>query len=169
MLGATHGIHPSRYVRWKDGALGRRGAPRHRPLIRGGRISSGRSPGRWGTFANIALRGRARCRKLRLSPAPAVHPGDQRNRHAEVFATLLMSHPPSTIFSTEIRTAADRGLEVEEFFSRARKGPPPCRTSGIPFSREPFREFRGFWRGYSVTAMENIALGIAYQHSSADG
>jgi|GEM_PF-244380 len=67
-------------------------------------ISVGKISGAVGTFANIdpAVEEFV-CRKLRLSPAPASTQVIQRDRHAEVFATLAIVASSLDKFSTEIR------------------------------------------------------------------
>ncbi|MBE0605410.1 MAG: adenylosuccinate lyase, partial [Deltaproteobacteria bacterium] len=109
--------------------------------------------------------------KLRLSPAPASTQVIQRDRHAEVFATLAIVASSLDKFSTEIRhLQRTEVLEVEEFFSAGQKG-----SSAMPHKRNPVLSenlsgLSRLLRGYSVTAMENMALWHErdISHSSAE-
>ena len=93
MIGRTHGIHAEpvtfgwKMALWAD--------EMHRDIARLVRardvISVGKISGAVGTFANIdPFVEEYVCRKLRLSPAPASTQVIQRDRHAEVFATLAI-------------------------------------------------------------------------------
>jgi adenylosuccinate lyase len=162
MIGRTHGVHAEpvtfgwKMALWADEV--RRGIVR---LVRARDvISVGKISGAVGTFANIdpTVEGYV-CRKLRLSPAPASTQVIQRDRHAEVFATLAIVASSLDKFSTEIRhLQRTEVLEVEEFFSAGQKG-----SSAMPHKRNPILSenisgISRLLRGYSVTAMENMAL-----------
>jgi len=135
-------------------------------------ISVGKLSGAVGTFANIdpSIEEYV-CRKLRLSPAPASTQVIQRDRHAEVFAALAIVASSLDKFSTEIRhLQRTEVLEVEEFFSAGQKG-----SSAMPHKRNPVLSenlsgLARLLRGYSVTAMENMALWHErdISHSSAE-
>ena len=173
-VGRSHGIHAEpvtfgwKMALWADEV--RRDIAR---LVRARDvISVGKISGAVGTFANIdpAVEEFV-CRKLRLSPAPASTQVIQRDRHAEVFATLAIVASSLDKFSTEIRhLQRTEVLEVEEFFSVGQKG-----SSAMPHKRNPVLSenlsgLSRLLRGYSVTAMENMALWHErdISHSSAE-
>jgi len=174
MIGRTHGIHAEpvtfgwKMALWADEV--RRDIAR---LVRARDvISVGKLSGAVGTFANIDPSVEEYvCRKLRLSPAPASTQVIQRDRHAEVFATLAIVASSLDKFSTEIRhLQRTEVLEVEEFFSAGQKG-----SSAMPHKRNPVLSenlsgLARLLRGYSVTAMENMALWHErdISHSSAE-
>jgi adenylosuccinate lyase len=88
-----------------------------------------------------------------------------------VFATLAIVGSSLDKFATEIRhLQRTEVLEVEEFFSEGQKG-----SSAMPHKRNPVLSenlsgLSRLLRGYSVTAMENIALWHErdISHSSAE-
>ena len=174
MIGRTHGIHAEpvtfgwKMALWADEV--------RRDIVRLVRardvISVGKMSGAVGTFANIDPSVEEYvCRKLRLSPAPASTQVIQRDRHAEVFAALAIVASSLDKFSTEIRhLQRTEVLEVEEFFSAGQKG-----SSAMPHKRNPVLSenlsgLSRLLRGYSVAAMENMALWHErdISHSSAE-
>ncbi len=113
MIGRTHGIHAEpvtfgwKMALWADEV--RRDIAR---LVRARDvISVGKLSGAVGTFANIDPSVEEYvCRKLRLSPAPASTQVIQRDRHAEVFATLaIVGSLPRQVLHGNPAPAADRG------------------------------------------------------------
>src|SRR5512135_1417567 len=174
MIGRSHGVHAEpvtfglKMALWYEEmgrALDR--MVRARDVISVGKIS-----GAVGTFANIdPFVETYVCRKLGLRPAPASTQVIQRDRHAEVFATLAIVASSLDKFSTEIRhLQRTEVLEVEEFFSAGQKG-----SSAMPHKRNPVLSenisgLSRLLRGYSVTAMENMALWHErdISHSSAE-
>jgi adenylosuccinate lyase len=174
MIGRTHGIHAEpvtfgwKMALWADEM--RRNAVR----LRRARdvISVGKLSGAVGTFANIdPYVEEYVCRKLRLRPAPASTQIVQRDRHAEVFAAIAIVGSSLDKFATEIRHLQRTEVrEVEEFFSEGQKG-----SSAMPHKRNPVLSenlsgLSRLLRGYSVTALENVALWHErdISHSSAE-
>ncbi|MBI5419824.1 MAG: adenylosuccinate lyase [Deltaproteobacteria bacterium] len=174
MIGRTHGIHAEpvtfglKMALWADEM--RRNIARLKRAR--GVISVGKLSGAVGTFANIdPFVEEYVCGKLGLKPAPASTQVVQRDRHAEVFATLAIVGSSLDKFATEIRhLQRTEVLEVEEFFSEGQKG-----SSAMPHKRNPVLSenlsgLSRLLRGYAVTAMENVALWHErdISHSSAE-
>jgi adenylosuccinate lyase len=95
----------------------------------------------------------------------------QRDRHAEVFSTIAVVGSSLDKFAVEIRhLQRTEVLEAEEYFSEGQKG-----SSAMPHKRNPVLSenisgLSRLLRGYSVTAMENVALWHErdISHSSAE-
>jgi len=174
MIGRTHGIHAEPVTfGWKM-ALWADEVRRDIARLKRARdvISVGKISGAVGTFANIdPFVEEHVCRKLGLVPAPASTQVIQRDRHAEVFATLAIVGCSLDKFATEIRhLQRTEVLEAEEFFSDGQKG-----SSAMPHKRNPVLSenlcgISRLLRGYAVTAMENVALWHErdISHSSAE-
>jgi len=174
MIGRTHGIHAEPVTFGLKMALWADEMRRNVVRLKRARdvISVGKLSGAVGTFANIdPFVEEYVCRKLGLAPAPASTQVVQRDRHAEVFATVAIVGSSLDKFATEIRhLQRTEVLEVEEFFSEGQKG-----SSAMPHKRNPVLSenlsgLSRLLRGYSVTAMENIALWHErdISHSSAE-
>jgi adenylosuccinate lyase len=174
MIGRTHGIHAEPVTFGLKMALWADEMRRNVARLKRARdvISVGKLSGAVGTFANIdPFVEEYVCRKLGLAPAPASTQVVQRDRHAEVFATIAIVGSSLDKFATEIRhLQRTEVLEVEEFFSEGQKG-----SSAMPHKRNPVLSenlsgLSRLLRGYSVTAMENIALWHErdISHSSAE-
>ncbi|MCL5966734.1 MAG: adenylosuccinate lyase [Deltaproteobacteria bacterium] len=174
MIGRTHGIHAEpvtfglKMAMWAD--------EMRRDIARLKRardvISIGKISGAVGTFANIdPFVEEYVCRKLGLSPAPVSTQIVQRDRHAEVFTTLAVVGSSLEKFATEIRhLQRTEVMEAEEHFSEGQKG-----SSAMPHKRNPVLSenlcgLARLLRGYSVTALENVALWHErdISHSSAE-
>jgi adenylosuccinate lyase len=174
MIGRTHGIHAEPVTFGLKMALWADEMRRNIARLRRARdvISVGKLSGAVGTFANIdPFVEEYVCRKLGLSPAPASTQVVQRDRHAEVFATLAIVGSSLDKFAVEIRhLQRTEVLEAEEYFSEGQKG-----SSAMPHKRNPVLSenlsgLSRLLRGYSVTAMENVALWHErdISHSSAE-
>jgi adenylosuccinate lyase len=174
MIGRTHGIHAEPVTFGLKMALWADEMRRNIARLRRARdvISVGKLSGAVGTFANIEpFVEEYVCRKLGLAPAPASTQIVQRDRHAEVFATLAIVGSSLDKFATEIRHLQRTEVrEVEEFFSEGQKG-----SSAMPHKRNPVLSenvsgLSRLLRGYSVAAMENVALWHErdISHSSAE-
>jgi adenylosuccinate lyase len=174
MIGRTHGIHAEPVTFGLKVALWADEMRRNATRLRRARdvISVGKLSGAVGTFANIdPFVEEYVCRKLGLSPAPVSTQVVQRDRHAEVFAVLAIVGSSLDKFATEIRhLQRTEVLEVEEFFSEGQKG-----SSAMPHKRNPVLSenisgLSRLLRGYSVTALENVALWHErdISHSSAE-
>ncbi|HEY7528517.1 MAG TPA: adenylosuccinate lyase, partial [Candidatus Deferrimicrobiaceae bacterium] len=174
MIGRTHGIHAEPVTFGLKMAVWADEMRRNIARLKRARdvISVGKLSGAVGTFANIdPFVEEYVCRKLGLSPAPASTQVVQRDRHAEVFATLAVVGSSLDKFATEIRhLQRTEVLEAEEYFSEGQKG-----SSAMPHKRNPVLSenlsgLSRLLRGYSVTAMENVALWHErdISHSSAE-
>jgi len=174
MIGRTHGIHAEpvtfglKMALWADEM--RRNIARLRRAR--GVISVGKLSGAVGTFAAIDPSVEEYvCRKLSLRPAPVSTQIVQRDRHAEVFATLAVVGCSLEKFATEIRhLQRTEVLEVEEHFAEGQKG-----SSSMPHKRNPVLSenlcgLARLLRGYAVVAFENVALWHErdISHSSAE-
>ena len=123
-------------------------------------ISVGKISGAVGTYATLSpqLEEKA-CNKLGLMPAPVSNQVIQRDRHAQFITTLAIIAGSLEKFATEIRGLQKTEVrEVEEPFSEGQTG-----SSAMPHKRNPelcerISGMARLIRGYSLTAMENIAL-----------
>ena len=174
MIGRSHGIHAEPVTFGIKLALWADEMRRNIKRLKSARetISVGKLSGAVGTFANIdPFVEEFVCKKLGLKPAPVSTQIIQRDRHAEVFATIAVVGSSLDKFAVEIRhLQRTEVLEVEEFFSEGQKG-----SSAMPHKRNPVlsENISGLARllcGYSVTAMENVALWHErdISHSSAE-
>ncbi|MEE4348789.1 MAG: adenylosuccinate lyase [Pacificimonas sp.] len=113
-----------------------------------------------GTFANIDPRVEAHvAEKMGLKPEPVSTQVIPRDRHAMYFATLGVIASSVERLAVEIRhLQRTEVLEAEEYFSPGQKG-----SSAMPHKRNPIltENLTGLARlvrGYSIPAMENVAL-----------
>jgi adenylosuccinate lyase len=113
-----------------------------------------------GTFANVDPRVEAYvAEKLGLAPEPISTQVIPRDRHAMYFATLAVVASSLERLAIEIRhLQRTEVLEAEEFFSQGQKG-----SSSMPHKRNPVlsENITGLARvvrGYSLPALENVAL-----------
>jgi adenylosuccinate lyase len=162
MIGRTHGVHAEPVTFGLKMALWADEMRRNVARLKRARdvISVGKLSGAVGTFANIdPFVEEYVCRKLGLAPAPASTQVVQRDRHAEVFATIAIVGSSLDKFATEIRhLQRTEVLEVEEFFSEGQKG-----SSAMPHKRNPVLSenitgLARMVRAYCLPAMENVAL-----------
>ena len=174
MIGRTHGVHAEPVTFGLKLAIWADEMRRNISRLRRARevISVGKISGAVGTFANLdPYVEEYVCRKLRLKPAPASTQIVQRDRHAELFATLAVVGSSLEKFAVEIRhLQRTEVLEVEEYFSEGQKG-----SSAMPHKRNPVISenlcgLSRLLRGYAVTALENVALWHErdISHSSAE-
>src|SRR6516165_7589218 len=162
MIGRSHGIHAEpmsfghKLAIWYDELRrGRERLVRARATIAVGKIS-----GAVGTFAHLppSVEEHA-CRVLGLTPAPASSQVVQRDRHAEYFGALALLATSIEKFAGEIRHLQRTEVrEVEEPFSAGQKG-----SSAMPHKRNPILSenltgLARLLRGYSMSALEDIAL-----------
>ena len=109
--------------------------------------------------------------KLGLSVAPISNQIIQRDRHAHFVTTIALIGASLEKFGTEIRSLQRTEVrEVEEPFSEGQTG-----SSAMPHKRNPELSERicgiaRLLRGFSITAMENVALWHErdISHSSAE-
>lgn len=162
MAGRSHGIHAEpitfgfKLAGWLAELL------RHRDRLQQVRkqVAVGKISGAVGTYANIAPKIEARaCEKMGLVPDTASTQVISRDRHADYVQFLGILTASLERFAVEIRNLQRTDvLEVEEFFAKGQKG-----SSAMPHKRNPIRSERisgmaRVVRGYTVAALENIAL-----------
>jgi len=123
-------------------------------------VAVGQISGAMGTYANTDPRVEAlTCARLGLVPDTASTQVIGRDRHADYVQTLALVGTSLERFSTEIRNLQRTDvLEVEENFAKGQKG-----SSAMPHKRNPIRSERisglaRVLRGYTVAALENVAL-----------
>jgi adenylosuccinate lyase len=173
-IGRTHGVHAEpmtfglKLAGWAF-ALDR---DRRRLVhaIEGMRV--GKLSGAVGTYASAPPEvERLVCEALGLEPAPSSTQIIQRDRHAELLATLALLASSLERFALEIRHLARTEVrEVEEPFGRGQKG-----SSAMPHKRNPIVAERicglaRLVRGYAGVGLENVALWHErdISHSSAE-
>ena len=120
----------------------------------------GKISGAVGTYAHIDPSvERYVCKKLGLKPVPISSQIIQRDRHAFYIAAIAVIASSIEKFAVTIRSLQRTEIgELEEPFSRGQKG-----SSAMPHKKNPIICERmcglaRLIRGYSVTAMENVAL-----------
>jgi len=162
MVGRSHGIHAEpttfgwKLALWFDElSRARRRLEAARETICVGKVS-----GAVGTFAHLSPAVEAHaCALLGLAPAPASSQVIQRDRHAEYFTALALLGSSIEKFAVEIRHLQRTEVrEVEEPFTPGQKG-----SSAMPHKRNPVLSenltgLSRLLRGYSLSAMEDVAL-----------
>lgn len=162
MIGRTHGIHAEpttfglKLLLWYDETqrnLRRLRAAREE--VRVGKIS-----GAVGTYANVdPFVEQYVCDKMGLVPAKISTQVLQRDRHAAYITTLAVIGSSIDKFATEIRNLQRTDIrEAEEYFSPKQKG-----SSAMPHKRNPITCERmsgmaRLLRGYTIPALEDVAL-----------
>ena len=173
-VGRTHGIHAEpmtlglRFLNWYSQL--ERDIERIDLAI--SQISYGKISGAVGTYALCPPDIEARiCELLDLKPAPVSNQILQRDRHANVMNATALLGCTLERMATEVRHLQRTEVrEAAEPFGKAQKG-----SSAMPHKRNPIKCERicgmaRLLRGYSATAMENIALWHErdISHSSAE-
>jgi adenylosuccinate lyase len=162
MIGRTHGIHAEPTSFGLKLALWIEEMQRNRQrLVEATKmIAVGKISGAVGTYATLSPEVEEKaCAKLMLSPASISNQILQRDRHAQFVTTLAIIAGSLEKFATEIRGLQKTDTrEVEEPFSKGQTG-----SSAMPHKRNPelcerICGLARLIRGYSITAMENIAL-----------
>ena len=162
MIGRTHGVHAEPMTFGLKLALWYAEVQRGRERVCRARdsISVGKLSGAVGTFAHLPPTVEAEvCRRLNLSPAKVASQVVQRDRHAELLATLAITAASLEKFALEIRGLQKTEIgEVEEPFAKGQKG-----SSAMPHKRNPIgcEQIVGLARlirGNAQAAFENIAL-----------
>ena len=174
MIGRTHGVHAEpttfglKLVGWAFQL--ERDRDRIERALAGMRV--GKLSGAVGTYATTTPEvERLACEALGLEPAPSSTQILQRDRHAELLATLAVLASSLDRIALEIRHLARTEVrEVEEPFARGQKG-----SSAMPHKRNPIVSERicglaRLVRGYALVGMENVALWHErdISHSSAE-
>ena len=174
MIGRTHGIHaePITFglklaLWWTEMERQKERLEQALHSVRVGKIS-----GAVGTHATVPPQVEERvCRRLGLEAAPVSNQIIQRDRHAHFVTTLALIAASLEKFATEIRSLQRTEVrEVEEPFGEGQTG-----SSAMPHKRNPELSERvcglaRLMRGYSITALENVALWHErdISHSSAE-
>ena len=162
MVGRSHGIHaePITFGFKLAGWLAEVLRNRERLVKLRSTISVGKISGAVGTYANVDPRVEAlSCQYLGLEPDTASTQVISRDIHAEFVQQLALLAASVERFAVEIRNLQRTDvLEVEEYFSKGQKG-----SSAMPHKRNPIRSERltgiaRIIRGYTVAALENVAL-----------
>ncbi len=162
MMGRTHGIHAEPTTFGLKMAMFYDEFCRHVNRLRvvQTEISVGKISGAVGTFANVdpAIE-RHVCQRLGLKPAPISTQIIQRDLHASYVSTLALIGGSLEQLATEIRNLQRTEIcEVEEPFGHGQKGSSAMPHKKNPVTCERVAGLSRLLRGYSVAAMENIAL-----------
>ncbi|HZB82084.1 MAG TPA: adenylosuccinate lyase, partial [Rubrobacteraceae bacterium] len=174
MVGRTHGVHAEpttighKFAVWAFEMERNLERLAHAEEVAGvGKIS-----GAVGTYANVDPKVEAlACEELGLKPEPASTQIVQRDRHAEVLASLAVLGSTLEKIALEIRGAQRTEVrELAEPFERGQKG-----SSAMPHKRNPILAERlcgmaRLLRGYAGVGFENNALWQErdISHSSAE-
>jgi adenylosuccinate lyase len=162
MIGRTHGVHAEPMTFGLKLALWYAELGRGAERVRRARsaINVGKLSGAVGTFAHLPPSIEAEvCRRLGLEPAPVASQVIQRDRHAELLASLAILAASLEKFALEIRGLQKTEIgEVEEPFADGQKG-----SSAMPHKRNPIgcEQIVGLARlvrANSHAAMEDVAL-----------
>src|SRR5256885_70315 len=162
MIGRTHGMHAEPMTFGQKLALWFAEVARAVERVRRARVAIGvgKLSGAVGTFAHLPPEIEAEvCRRLGLEPAPVASQVIQRDRHAELLATLAITAASLEKFALEIRGLQKTEIgELEEPFGKGQKG-----SSAMPHKRNPIGSeqivgLSRLLRGNCVAALENVAL-----------
>jgi adenylosuccinate lyase len=161
-IGRTHGVHAEpitfglKFAIWYEEAG--RNLARLEAAAEGLRV--GKISGAVGTFAHIGPEVEERiCARLCLQPAPVASQVIQRDRHAQLAATLALVTALFEKIALEVRHLQRTEVrEAEEYFARGQKG-----SSAMPHKRNPVtcEQICGLARVVRANvqaAFENIAL-----------
>ena len=162
IMGRTHGVHAEPTTFGLKLALWVEELRRQRRRLAEAKreIAVGKISGAVGTHATVPPSvEEAACRRLGLEVDPVSNQVIQRDRHAHYVATLALIAASLEKFATEIRhLQRTEVLEAEEPFAEGQTG-----SSAMPHKRNPEKCERitglaRVVRGYTVTALENVAL-----------
>jgi adenylosuccinate lyase len=174
MVGRTHGVHAEPTVLGHKFAVWAFEMERNLDRLAHAKevAAVGKISGAVGTYANVDPKVEAiTCEELGLKPAPASTQIVQRDRHAEVLATLAILGSTIEKIALEIRGAQRTEVrELAEPFGRGQKG-----SSAMPHKRNPILSERlcgmaRLLRGCAAVGFENNALWQErdISHSSAE-
>jgi adenylosuccinate lyase len=174
MVGRTHGVHAEPTVFGHKLAVWAFEMERNLDRLAHARevAAVGKISGAVGTYANVDPKVETiTCKELGLKPAAASTQIVQRDRHAEVLATLAILGSTLEKIVLEIRGAQRTEVrELAEPFGRGQKG-----SSAMPHKRNPILSERlcgmaRLLRGYAGVGLENNALWQErdISHSSAE-
>ena len=162
MIGRTHGVHAEPITFGLKLALWYQEMARNLSRLKKAveDVSVGQISGAVGTYAQISPKVEAFvCRQSGLKPALISNQIIQRDRHAYFFTTLAVIASSLEKFAIEIRHLQRTEVqEAEEPFTTGQKG-----SSAMPHKRNPILSenvsgLARLMRGYSVAALENVAL-----------
>jgi len=162
MMGRTHGVHAEPITFGLKLAIWVEEMKRNTHRLDEARkmIAVGKISGAVGTHATVPPKvEEITCARLGLGVAPVSSQIIQRDRHAQFVTTLAITASSLEKFATEIRgLQRTEVLEAEEPFEPGQTG-----SSAMPHKRNPelcerICGLARLVRGYSLTAMENIAL-----------
>ena len=162
MIGRTHGVHAEPTTFGLKMAVFYEEFTRHLQRLKRVReeVAVGKISGAVGTFANVdpAIE-RHVCRRLGLQPAPISTQIIQRDRHASYMSALALVGSSLEQLATEFRNLHRTEIqEVEESFGKGQKGSSAMPHKKNPIACERIAGLARLLRGYSVAAMENVAL-----------
>ena len=174
MVGRTHGVHAEPTVLGHKIAVWAFEMERNLDRLSHARevAAVGKISGAVGTYANVDPKVEAlTCEELGIKPAPASTQIVQRDRHAEVLATLAILGSTIEKIALEIRGSQRTEVrELAEPFGRGQKG-----SSAMPHKRNPILSERlcgmaRLLRGYASVGFEDNALWQErdISHSSAE-
>ncbi|WP_108680916.1 adenylosuccinate lyase [Methyloceanibacter sp. wino2] len=161
-VGRSHGIHaePTTFGLKLAQAYAEFARNRERMVRAREEVATCAISGAVGTFAHVDPRVEAYVAdKLGLRPEPISTQVIPRDRHAAFFSTLAVIASSVERVATEIRhLQRTEVLEAEEYFSAGQKG-----SSAMPHKRNPVLSenltgLARIVRGYTIPAMENVAL-----------
>ncbi len=162
MIGRTHGVHAEPMTLGLKLALWYAEVTRNIERMQRARavVSVGKLSGAVGTFAHLPPSIEAAvCEQLGLQPAPVASQVVQRDRHAELLASLAITAAALEKFALEIRGLQKTEIgEIEEPFAKGQKG-----SSAMPHKRNPIgcEQIVGMARLIRANChagLENIAL-----------
>ncbi len=161
-IGRTHGIHGEptafglKFALWYE-EMGRN---RARLTAAHEAIAVGKLSGAVGTFAHLPPELEERvCQKLGLTPDPVSTQVIQRDRHAEVLCALAITGATLEKIATEIRHLQKTEVrEAEEPFGKGQKGSSAMPHKRNPVSCENMTGLARLLRGYTIPALEDVAL-----------
>lgn len=162
MMGRTHGVHAEpmtfglKMALWYEEM--KRNIERLKDAIE--TISVGKLSGAVGTYAQIdPYVEEYVCKKLGLTPCKIATQVIQRDRHAHFISTIAIVGASLEKFATEIRALQKTEFsEVEEGFTKGQKGSSAMPHKKNPITTERITGLARVLRGYSQTALENVAL-----------
>jgi adenylosuccinate lyase len=162
MIGRTHGVHAEPITFGLKLLVWFAELERQHARLQAAQeeVRVGKLSGAVGTFAHLPPEVEARtCAALRLKPAPVSSQIVQRDRHAFLVSVLALIAATAEKIAVEIRHLQRTEVaEAFEPFGRGQKG-----SSAMPHKRNPIlcERITGLarlLRGYTVPALENVAL-----------
>ena len=161
-VGRTHGIHAEPMIFGLKPAGWHAEAGRNLERLRRAReaVRVGKISGAVGTFAHVAPDVEEEvCQLLGLEPAPISTQVLQRDRHAELCATLAILAASLERVALEIRSLQrTEVLEAEEPFTEGQKGSSAMPHKRNPVSCEQVCGLARLVRANAHAALENVAL-----------